>query len=86
MSEVQILDENIRIDKADLRSNGLDSGGAVREVQLSICVDTSYNERDQKIALVHELIASYYGPVSSPDTISELAEHIIDAIETAYKT
>jgi len=82
MSEVQI--PQIRISKDNLHSNGCDCGGAYRVVDVEICVDSEADPYTQKVALIHEILGAYLGTFIQPETLTEIAEQIIDGLETAY--
>jgi len=77
MRETQI--HNIEVLQESLPQ--ADTGGGYRRVNASIVVDSSRHIREQKIALIHETLGLYFGVVTDPETLTEIAEHIVDCLE-----
>lgn len=78
MSETQISEIKVKLD--NLHSLDCDCGGAYRQVTAEIFVDAQASEYKQRCALVHEILGTYFGAVCPPDTISEIAEQIVDGL------
>lgn len=77
MIEQQVHD--IRVDKEDL--SPFDTGGAIRRVTVGITIDTSRELREQRLALIREILGVYLGTMVERGTIEEMAESIRDALE-----
>jgi len=76
MSEIQIA--SIQVSKEDL--SGYDTGGAAREVNAVITVDSTLPMERQRECLVHEILGIYLGGVLSIDMLSQIAQSINEAI------
>ena len=77
MAELQI--STIRICKEDL--SGYDTGGAIRELDAKITVDSSLPLERQRENLIHEILGVYLGSVLDTDILSQIAQSINEAIE-----
>jgi len=76
MSEIQIT--RLQVNEEDL--SGYDTGGATREVNVSIMVDSSLPKERQRECLIHEVLGAYLGSVLSVDMLSLIASDINEAI------
>ncbi|MFW9991891.1 MAG: hypothetical protein ACFFD4_07800 [Candidatus Odinarchaeota archaeon] len=74
----QLIDD-ISIERVDL--SHVNTGGAYRETSVNIVVDSSRDIREQKISLAHEIMGCYLGAIIDCQTITEMAEHIVDGID-----
>ena len=76
MSEVQL--STIKIIKDDL--SGFDTGGAFREVDAVITVDSSIPEDRQRECLIHEVLGVYLGSIIDVDILGQIAQVINESI------
>lgn len=79
MAELQSI--NFKIEKENLTHLAGDTGGAIRELECLITVDTSFSEHNQKISVVHETLGAYLGCVVPFEILAEIAEQIVDNLE-----
>jgi len=79
MAETQI--STITVTKEPLHALGCECGGAFREVDVKVSVDAAIPERGQRIAVAHEILGAYLGSVVPTETLSEIAESIIEGLE-----
>lgn len=77
MSELIITELSVKKDNLC----HVNSGGAYRVVKAEIVVDSSRDLREQRVSLVHEILGVFLGVTVEADTITEIAEHIIDGLE-----
>jgi len=77
MSELQIT--SIQIHKEDLSS--YDTGGAIREVNASITVDSSMPPERQRECVIHEILGIYLGSILDVDMLEQIAQSVNEAIE-----
>jgi len=76
MSETQIA--SIQVSKEDL--SGYDTGGAAREVNAVITIDSTLPIERQRECLIHEVLGVYLGSVLSVDMLGHIAQSINEAI------
>jgi len=77
LRELQV--HNIEVSQEPLPQ--ADTGGAYRIVNASIVVDSSRDIREQQIAVLHEVLGLYIGAMVAPETLTEIAEHEVEALE-----
>ncbi len=76
MTELQIA--SLKIIKDDL--SFFNTGGAVREVNASVTVDSTLPVERQRECLIHEILGVYLGSILDVDIIEQIAESINEAI------
>ncbi len=76
MTELQIT--SLKIIKDDL--SFFDTGGAIREVNVSITVDSTLLLYRQKENLIHEILGVYLGTILSVEMLSQIAQTINEAL------
>ena len=79
MSEQQV--SKFTFKKESLCSVGCDCGGGYRVVTAEIVIDSQADEYTQKTALIHEILGCYLGSIVQTETLTEIAENIIDGLE-----
>lgn len=79
MTENQITE--IKVNREALHSKGCECGGAYRSVSVEICVDSEADPYTQRTALVHEILGAYLGSIVPVETLSEIAESIVDSLD-----
>jgi len=77
MAEEQV--HKITVNKENLYNRG---GGGMRRVEATITIDEGLPLHYQKVATVHEILGALLGVVVPTDTIAEIAEHIIDGLDS----
>lgn len=76
MAEIQIA--SIQVHKEDLSS--FDTGGAIREVNATITIDSTLPVERQRECLIHEILGVYLGGILSVDMLSQIAQSINEVI------
>jgi len=79
MAETQI--STIKVIRENLHALDCDCGGAYRVHDIEIHVDSSASPRKQREGIVHEILGAYLGSVVPTETLSEIAESIIEGLE-----
>ncbi len=76
MTELQI--SSLKIIKDDL--SFVDTGGATREVNTTVTVDSTLPLERQRECLIHEVLGVYLGSVIDVDMLGQIAQAVSEAI------